>query len=165
MELLEDNTDIAYTSFSTTLHGDTVTPHDFVIIRHLEQVDDYYLESLQSIECTEKPLVSGYSRAFMYPSGWLLRRSGNATEVTYILCMDLKGAISGKHIQEKATLTEVLSFLPALECFVAKEKLSKGKEEIEFGKSPTTKGYVKQSEIPVVNEQRLRETIVHAEHK
>jgi len=32
MELLEDNTDIAYTSFSTTLHGDTVTPHDFVIV-------------------------------------------------------------------------------------------------------------------------------------
>jgi hypothetical protein len=154
MELLEDNIDIAYASFGPTLHGDSVTSNDFVLIRRLEQIDDYYVDSLQSIECPEKPPVSGYSRGFMYPSGWLLRRNGNSTEVTYILCTDLKGAVSAKHIQEKATLTEVLSFLPSLECYVTKEKLSKGKEKTkcEFGKLQT-EGYVK-PEFPAGGEPR-----------
>jgi len=177
VDVLDNDTDIAYASYGPKLSHDTVTPVDFVFVRHFEQFSNSFLESIQSVEIVEKPPVDGFTRAFMYPSGWILRDCGNRTEVNFVVCFDLKGATPNKHIRDQATLVEAFLFLPNISEFLNATHPGPEKQKHEAALRPGEKHFAllehekelceekKKSEIKEKTTEEAKFELTESEHK
>ncbi|KAF6039889.1 hypothetical protein EB796_001812 [Bugula neritina] len=107
---LNNNTDISY-SVSASAGGGFIASRDFVIVRHWEEIDGWYLMSSVSVEYETLPPKPGYVRGEQGPNIMRMRDSGaNTLTFQWLFITDVKGYIPASILNKALAGTLITYF-------------------------------------------------------